>query len=163
MFYTAYDGSNPPRVAMTDIPVKDFDEQHWDKWSEPVLITAPTISNKDCCLFPEKIKGKFAIIHRIEPDIVFDFVDDLDFAKHGQFLEVKGKISPRPERWDSEKIGINTAPLKTKQGWLILYHGLSRIDRHYRLGALLLDLKDPCKVLGRTPYPILQPETLFER
>ena len=61
------------------------------------------------------------------------------------------------------KIGINTPPLKTSAGWLVFYHGISRVDRHYRVGALLFDLKDITKLIGRTPYPILEPEAYFEK
>jgi predicted GH43/DUF377 family glycosyl hydrolase len=61
------------------------------------------------------------------------------------------------------KIGINNPPIKTDSGWLVFYHGVSEIDRHYRIGALLLDLTDIPQVIGRTPYPILEPESSFER
>ena len=65
--------------------------------------------------------------------------------------------------WDSKKIGINSIPIKTNKGWLILYHGVSEHDHHYRVGALLLDLEHPDRVLGRSRYPIFEPEKAYER
>jgi predicted GH43/DUF377 family glycosyl hydrolase len=54
-------------------------------------------------------------------------------------------------------------PIKTNKGWLAFYHGISEIDRNYRLGALLLDVSDVTKVIAQTTYPLLEPETLFEK
>jgi predicted GH43/DUF377 family glycosyl hydrolase len=65
--------------------------------------------------------------------------------------------------WDSRKIGISSTPIKTAKGWLILYHGVSEYDSHYRVGALLLDLDHPERVIGRSRYPIFQPEKTYER
>ena len=64
--------------------------------------------------------------------------------------------------WDGEKVGIAGPPVKTKHGWLLLYHGISK-NRKYRVGALLLDLKDPTTVLARTATPVFEPEELYER
>ncbi len=64
--------------------------------------------------------------------------------------------------WDSKKIGINTVPLKTPDGWLVIYHGVSDTGV-YSLGAFLLDLKHPEKLLGRSRYPIFTPDEPYER
>ena len=64
--------------------------------------------------------------------------------------------------WDSQKIGISPTPLKTEQGWLIFYHGVS-IDGIYRVGVLLLDLKHPDTVLARSRYPLFEPEKPYEK
>jgi len=163
MLYTAFRGDSPPRVAMTSIALEDFRAKKWDRWAKPVLISSPGVANKDAALFPEKIGDDYVIIHRIEPDIVFDFRRTLNFDGDSHWLEVYGRIEPRPSSWEGIKIGANTPPIKTPDGWVLFYHGVGGHDRHYRLGALLLDLEDPRRVIGRTLDPILQPEEIYER
>jgi len=73
-------------------------------------------------------------------------------------------MKPRKGRWDSRKIGIAGPPIKTRYGWLLLYHGVSqKSDNHYHVRAALLDLNDPSKVISRTKYPILEAEMPYER
>ena len=66
------------------------------------------------------------------------------------------------EDWESKKIGISTPPIKTKDGWLVLYHGVSKKDDAYRVGAILLDLNNPTKILRRTKDFIMEPEADYE-
>lgn len=160
MCYTAYDGITP-RIAITWILKSDFLKRAWDKWTLPKLITKPNEENKDGALFPDKINGKYALFHRLEPNMYIDYVDDLEF-KDKSFLDCFGKIETGKKLWDGLKIGINNPPIKTEFGWLVFYHGVSEIDHHYRLGAVLLDLKNPTRVIARTLYPILEPEFYFE-
>jgi beta-1,2-mannobiose phosphorylase / 1,2-beta-oligomannan phosphorylase len=161
MLYTAYNGVDNPRVAITSIQYDDFLNRKWI-WKTPILISPPGIDDKDACLLPEKINGKYAIFHRIDPDIVIDYVDSLDF-KNNQWLQIKSVITPRKGMWDSRKIGISSVPIKTKYGWVLLYHGISAADNEYRTGAMLLDLKDPGIVLARTEFPLIEPETQYEK
>jgi predicted GH43/DUF377 family glycosyl hydrolase len=161
MCYTAYDGEIA-ELAFTSISVNDFLARNWEKWSMPKIISPPHIMDKDGALFPEKIKGKYTFFHRIEPNVVIDCVDDLNFNDN-KFLKNEGIIYPRNDFWDGVKIGINSPPIKTDRGWLVFYHGISKVDGHYRIGALLLDLQDVTKIVGRTSYPILEPETTFEK
>ena len=161
MLYTAHDGALP-RLALTSITVSDFLERKWDKWAYPKIISPPMMADKDGMLFPEKINGKYVLFHRIEPNICIEHIDDLNFTT-SSFLKISNVITPHNRTWDEAKIGISTPPLKTKEGWIIFYHGISRIDGHYRVGVLLLDLLDVTKVIGWTPYPILEPETHFEK
>jgi predicted GH43/DUF377 family glycosyl hydrolase len=63
--------------------------------------------------------------------------------------------------WDSVKIGAGAQPIKTKYGWLLIYHGVDN-DNIYRLGSMLLDLKDPTKLIYRSPNCILTPEEKCE-
>ncbi|MDP2585359.1 MAG: hypothetical protein Q8P29_00600 [Candidatus Levybacteria bacterium] len=161
MCYTAYDGKLP-RLAMSSIAVEDFLKRNWSSWSLPKIISPPGVADKDGVLFPEKINGKYVFFHRIEPNITIDMVDDLEFSNN-KHLTSKGFVLPRTGFWDAVKIGVNNPPIKTDCGWLVFYHGISRIDRHYRIGALLLDINDPTKVISRTPYPILEPEAYFEK
>lgn len=158
--YTAFDGKNPPRVALSWIRVKDFLQKQWN-WAKPVLISPPDISDKDAFIFPEKINGKYIIVHRVGVDIDFAFSPTLNF-KGDTWLEEYRWIAPRKGWWDSEKVGAVAPPIKTKEGWVMLYHGIS--DKNiYRVGAVLLDLKNPVKILGRTDNPIFEPETSYEK
>ena len=161
MTYTAYDGVSPTRVALTSISIKDFIAKKWDKWSIPQLTTPDNVGDKDTCLFPEKISGQYMLLHRIDPMLCADFLDTLDFRKSRltRCIEIMG---PRPGMWDSVKIGIAGPPLKTKKGWLLIYHGVSKTGT-YRLGAVLLDLNNPSVVLSRSVDTILEPLEEYER
>lgn len=163
MLYTAVDAAHPPRVALTTISTEDFQEGRFEHFAPPLLISPPGIDDKDACLFPETIGGKYVILHRIQPAIDINFLDHLDFDGETTFLSHHPFVFPRRGMWDSRKIGINTAPIKTSRGWLVLYHGVSAHDGHYRVGALLLDLEHPDCVIGRSRHPIFSPETPYER
>jgi predicted GH43/DUF377 family glycosyl hydrolase len=161
--YVAYDGTNPPRIALSYISVKNFEKKNWKKWSDPVLISPPGVVDKNACILPEKIDGKYVIFHRIYPDILIDKVDDLDFDGESNWLKGEERIHPRPDFWDSNKVGMGPPPIKTKKGWLAIYQGIGFQDNsRYKIGAMLLDLKDPSKVLHRCTHPILEPETFYE-
>lgn len=160
MTYTAYDGKNPPRIALTSIWAKDFLSQKWN-WQKPVLISPPETMNKNACIFPEKIKGFYLILHRFGNEIHLSYVKSLDFDGK-TWLEPNPWILPRKNMWDSKRIGAGAPPIKTDKGWVLFYHGVSE-DNVYRIGALLLDLEDPEKIIGRTKEPLLEPETSYEK
>lgn len=160
MVYTAYNGKDPPRVAVTSIPVGDFLRQKWN-WSKPVLISPPQFDNKDAFLFPEEFDRKYICVHRLGKCIDYDFCSSLNF-KGDVWLEEHRWIEPRRGWWDSEKVGAAAPPIRTRGGWIMLYHGVSE-DRVYRVGVVLLDLKNPVKILARTIYPIFEPEAPYER
>ncbi len=159
MFYTAYDGVNPPGVAATSIAAGDFLKRNWN-WTYPTIITPVGIDNKDACLFPEKIKGHYFVFHRAHNHICLDRVRSANFEmdKIESFTPIVG---PRTGMWDSQKVGIAAPPIKTKKGWLLFYHGVSDSST-YRVGAILLALKDPTIVLARTTDFIFEPETDYE-
>ena len=161
MCYTAYDGVGPPRVAVTSIREKDFLSRRWS-WSKAELITPKGIDDKDACIFPEKIGGKYLIFHRIGTDICADFLKSLDFKKEvvNKCIRVFG---PRLGMWDSSKVGITAPPVRTKRGWILLYHAIAKDHHTYRIGAVLLDPKDPTIVLSRSTDPILEPEQPYEK
>jgi predicted GH43/DUF377 family glycosyl hydrolase len=161
VLYTAYDGHNPPRVAMSSMPVEDFKHKNWSAWNQPILISPPGVDDKDAAILPEKINGKYLIYHRIDARIWVDFVDDLVFA-HDTYIQGFPWLSPRRDKWDEVKIGISSPPVRTEQGWIFLYHGISSYDNAYRVGALLLDLHDPTKILSRIDEPILEPVMHYE-
>jgi predicted GH43/DUF377 family glycosyl hydrolase len=161
MTYVGYNGSDPPRVVLTSIPTDDFVNKRWDKWAKPKLISGPGVVNKNCVIFPEKINGKFVVMHRIYPNILIDYVDDLTFED--KFLEGHHKIGPRNDAWDSRKLGAGAPPMKTKEGWLLIYQAVDERDPgKYKIGAMLLDLKNPEKVLYRSNSPILEPNQWYE-
>jgi len=78
------------------------------------------------------------------------------------WLEEYRWIAPRKGMWDSKKIGIAAPPIKTKKGWLILYHGISD-NNVYRIGAVLADVCDLTKIISRTNEPIFEPKTEYEK
>jgi len=159
--YTAYNGVDPWRSALSSISVKDFVANKWDKWSPPQLVTPDPVQDKDTCILPEKVGGQYMLMHRIDPMLCADFLDSLDFKKSRltRCIEIMG---PRPGMWDSVKIGIGGPPIKTSKGWLLIYHGVSKSST-YRLGAVLLDLKNPSIVISRTVDPIMEPVEEYER
>lgn len=162
MTYVAFDGCNPPRVALTSIAVEDFLARRW-QWSTPVLISPPDVVDKNACILPEKIRGKYVIFHRIFPDILIDFVDDLNFDGKTKWLKGEFHITPRPSFWDSRKLGVGAPPIKTEDGWLVIYQAVGDQDAgRYKMGAMLLDQEDPTRVLYRANYPILEPEENYE-
>ena len=161
MCYTAFDGIGPPRVAATSITLKDFLARRFN-WAKPVLITPPGVDDKDACIFSERIGGKYFVLHRVGTDICGDYLNSLNFNKDKVDTCIR-VLGPRPGSWDSVKVGITAPPLKTKKGWLLLYHAISRGHHTYRVGAALLDLKDPTVLLARSTDPIFEPETDYER
>jgi predicted GH43/DUF377 family glycosyl hydrolase len=68
----------------------------------------------------------------------------------------------RPNKWDSARIGAGASPIKTPQGWLEVYHGADENHR-YCLGALLLDINNPAKVIARSEIPLMEPADVYER
>ena len=161
MTYTAFDGVHPTRVALTSIYVKDFLKHNFNAWEKPTLTTPDNVNDKDTCLFPEKVGGQYMLMHRIDPQLCADFLDSLDFSKNrlSRCIEIMG---PRKGMWDSQRIGIAGPPIKTKRGWLLIYHGVSKTNT-YRLGAALLDLKNPTVVISRSVDTILEPLLPYEK
>jgi beta-1,2-mannobiose phosphorylase / 1,2-beta-oligomannan phosphorylase len=161
MTYVAFSGFEPPRVALTSISVDDFRARRW-RWTAPTLISRPGIVDKNACIFPERIAGRYVIFHRVFPDILIDRRETLDFAP-GEYLIGDLAIPPRPRSWDSRKVGAGPPPIRTEDGWLLIYHAVDdRDDSAYKVGAMLLDHEDPTHVLVRTGQPILAPEVWYE-
>ena len=133
-------------------------------------ITSPVLDDRDVILFPEKINGKYWMLHRPKqyigkkygtdyPAIWIKSSDDLlDWENKESHLLIKGI----PGTWE-EKIGGSTPPLRTREGWLVLYHGVEDGGLgYYRVGALLLDINNPLKVIAKTPEFIMEPELDYE-
>jgi predicted GH43/DUF377 family glycosyl hydrolase len=158
--YTAYSWRGP-RIALAS--TTDF-----VKFEKHGLV-GPDLNDKDCVLFPDRINGRIAILHRLESRVQIAYFQDFealvnsgefweDYIKHFDDYEI---IRPKFP-WEEVKVGIGSPPIKTKRGWLVIYHGVS-IERVYRAGAVLLDIDNPTKVLARTKNPILEPEMEFEK
>jgi beta-1,2-mannobiose phosphorylase / 1,2-beta-oligomannan phosphorylase len=158
--YVAFNGATNPRSAISSINVDDFLRQDWDKWAKPKLISAPGMTNKSAVVFPRKINGKYVVFHRVYPNILVDYLDDLEF---NEFLQGHHFIPPRKHFWDSKKIGAGAPPLETKDGWLLIYQSVGYQDpSKYKVGAMMLDKDNPSKVLYRTNAPIIEPDQDYE-
>ncbi len=153
--YTAF-GPFGPRVGIGR--TKDF--VHFERIS-----LATEVDNKDAVILSEKINGYYVMIDRPagmgqrEGSIWINYSPDLVYWGKARVI-----LEPQPG-WGSSKLGVSTPPIKTKWGWLSLYHGVrdTAAGRLYRIGALLLDLKDPELVLGYTPHFIFGPKEHYER
>jgi predicted GH43/DUF377 family glycosyl hydrolase len=118
--------------------------------------------NKDCAIFEEKINGLYYALHRPSSvDIGGNYIwiasspDGIHWGNHKCIVKI------RKDSWDSKRVGAGAAPIKTEKGWLEIYHGANN-NHQYCLGAFLMDLNDPSKVLARTEEPIMVPTADYE-
>lgn len=126
------------------------------------------IQNRNAVLFPEKIAGRYVMLHRPQPlgDIGNIWIASSPDLIHWGDCKCIAETSPENiARWDMKKIGPGAPPVKTPRGWLVIYHGVyGSCNGHvYGMGCMLLDLIDPSKVIGRGPEPILMPKAHYER
>ncbi len=138
------------------------------------IITPYGSNQRDTVLFPEKIGGQYAALHRPSSWIGPGYPTDIPgiwfaYLEYGQgypapTVRMHGhKLVMKSEQpWEARKIGAGPPPVKTKEGWLLIYHGVDQ-NKVYQAGAALLDLEEPWKVIARTPEPILEPEEEYER
>jgi len=154
-YYISYVAVCPLGVTTSLASTKDFIsfERHG-------VIFCP--ENKDVVLFPERVDGKYYALHRpVSPlfkrnEIWIGESPDLRCWGNHRCL-----MGPRAGFWDESKIGASAVPFKTDQGWLEIYHGADRNNR-YCLGAVLLDAKQPGRIIARAKKPILEPEADYE-
>lgn len=162
VIYLAFSGWNSMRITLTSISTKKLHEHQWD-WTEPVYLSPPGEVHKNWVLFPEKIKGKFAVLHSISPKICIHYFDSFKDFDGKSFIKSSAPTGGRKTHWDTKVRGAGPPPLKTKLGWLVLYHANDISEPHkYKLGAMILDKEDPQKVLYRTSHPILSPNMVYE-
>ena len=158
--YTAYDGVNPPRTALTSIALADFLKKNW-VWEKPKLISPPGVDDKDACIV-KRVKGDgYIAFHRLGDVIWLDFLRDLDFPQR-KYLTGGIIAQARKDKWDNVKVGLAAPPIETEQGWILLYHAVSDPGFVYKVGAMLLDYADPRNILARTDDPLLEPEKPYE-
>ena len=196
--YVAYDGSNVRIAYATSKDLKKFEKKgvispeisyteadnlfskcHLKLKDRYFLFSAyyksgegedSVIWDKDAFLFPKKINGKFALVHRILPDIqviYFKKFKDLTleyweryFKNLSDFLILESKYW-----YESRNIGGGCPPIETDKGWLLIYHAVDDMDsgRIYRAGVVLLDKKDPTKVISHPREPFFSPEKKWEK
>jgi len=156
--YTAFSDSGPlPALAFTE----DF--HNFDR-------VGPTLppDNKDAAVFPVRFNGKWAMLHRPAPtihslkaNIWISFSTDMkSWGEHEVLMYAR-----EGGWWDAYKIGLSPQPLRTTDGWLVMYHGVRQTTpkKSYRLGLALLDLQDPRKVLHRSEGWVFGPLEPYER
>lgn len=149
-FYMIYTGYNDKNFRICLASSKNLID--WERHG--IVLDEP---NKDASLFPEKINGRYVIFHRREPDIWIAYSEDLQtWYDHQKIMQ-----PVLDSNWENHKIGIAGPPIKTEQGWLLIYHGVNK-NRVYSLGIALLDKKDLSKVIARQAEPILEPELEWE-
>lgn len=140
--YTAYDG----RVTLPQmLETEDF--LHF-KMS---TLNGPEVKNKGFALFPRMVNGQYAMLSRQDNENVFLMYSDLP-----HFWYTKELIARPTYPWEFVQLGNCGSPIETEAGWLVLTHGVGPM-RRYAMGAYLLDLDDPAKVIGRLETPLLEP------
>jgi predicted GH43/DUF377 family glycosyl hydrolase len=138
--YTAYDG----KIILPQL-LETSDFVHF----KFITLNGPAVQNKGMALFPRKINGHYAMLSRQDDEnILLMFSDNIHFWHNPSLL-----LSPA-QPWEFIKIGNCGSPIETEAGWLVLSHGVGAM-RKYCLGAFLLDLNDPSRVIGRLQEPLL--------
>lgn len=154
-FYLTYTA-----VSSLGVGVGMIITENWRSHERKGLILPP--HNKDCALFEEKINGKYYALHRpSSPALGGNYIwiaESPDLLHWGNHQCI---ATTRKGMWDSARVGAGAAPIKTTEGWLEIYHGANE-DHRYCLGALLLDLEDPSKVLARSERPVMEPTAEYE-
>lgn len=137
-------------------------------WEYLCDTTPLDINDRDNILFPEKINGKYVLLRRPEEYVGEEYgtekaamwISYSDDLVHWDEPKLLAKAENND--WEFKKIGGSTPPVRTDKGWLVLYHGVDQ-DTVYRVGALLLDLENPEKIIARTRRFIMEPETYYEK
>ena len=154
-FHLTYTMVSPMGVGVGLMQTRD-----WKTFDRRGMILPP--HNKDCAIFTEKIKGKYFALHRpSSPQLGGNYIwlaESPDLIHWGNHRCI---ATTRKGMWDSARIGAGAAPIKTTAGWLEIYHGADKENR-YCLGALLLDLHEPSKVIARSEQPIMIPSADYE-
>jgi beta-1,2-mannobiose phosphorylase / 1,2-beta-oligomannan phosphorylase len=155
-YHLSYTKVSPESVGVGYMFTSD-----WKKFERRGMIFPP--HNKDCAIFSEKINGKYYALHRpSSPELGGNYIwlaqspDLLHWGNH------KCIATSREKSWDSARVGAGAAPVRTSEGWLEIYHGATHENR-YCLGALLLDIDDPSKVIARSEQAIMEPTADYEK
>jgi predicted GH43/DUF377 family glycosyl hydrolase len=149
------------QVSANGVGVGLIRTRDWRHFDRVGMILPP--HNKDCCLFEEKIGGAYYCLHRPSGlDLGGNYIwlassnDLIHWGGH------KCLLRTRENHWDCARVGAGASPIRTEAGWLEIYHGAD-FNNRYCLGAVLLDLDDPSKVLARSDEPLLEPVADYEQ
>jgi predicted GH43/DUF377 family glycosyl hydrolase len=149
------------QCSASGIGVGYITTRDWKSFERHGMIFPPT--NKDSAIFPAKVGDNYVALHRPAaiylggPYMWVSFSKDLiHWGQHACIAHT------RLGMWDEQRIGAGAAPIWTPEGWLEIYHGADDKSR-YCLGALLLDLADPTKVIARSHDPIMEPIAPYEQ
>jgi predicted GH43/DUF377 family glycosyl hydrolase len=146
MYYATYTAYNGHAILPQLIETQDF--LHF----RVLTLNGTAVQNKGMALFPRRIDGSYAMLSRQDDENLF-----IMFSDNPHYWS-DPKVLLRPaEMWESVKIGNCGSPIETEAGWLVITHGVGPM-RKYCIGAALLDLHDPTRVIGRLPEPLLVPE-----
>lgn len=160
MTYTAYgrDYVNSPTHAGGGIQPMIARSQNLITWERLGPIVRGE-DNKDHVLFPRRIGGRYAALHRRRPYVWLAYSDDLLTWHEADMQRIYG---PRDDNWwDNLSVGSNGVPIETEHGWLLINHAYEH-EHIYRLGVVLVDLEDPSRVINRPKEPIFWPEEIWE-
>lgn len=154
-YYINYTAVSPNGAATALITTRDF-----QSFERNGIIFLP--ENKDVTIFPEQVNARFLAFNRPvpcsigTPDIWLSESEDLiHWGNHRHFYGTS------EEGWENGRIGGGAPPFRTEKGWVKIYHAADRSDR-YCLGAFLLDLDDPMKIIAKSKEPLLEPEAQYE-
>jgi beta-1,2-mannobiose phosphorylase / 1,2-beta-oligomannan phosphorylase len=155
IFYLTYTMVSPFGVAVGLIRTRD-----WKRFERIGMILPP--HNKDCAIFEEKIRDRYYALHRpSSPELGGNYIWIAESPDCVHWGHHKCIAKTRHGMWDSARIGAGCSPIQTPHGWLAIYHGADEQNR-YCLGALLLDIKDPSRVMARSESPIMEPAEPYE-
>ncbi|MCF6181928.1 glycoside hydrolase family 130 protein [Lutibacter sp.] len=144
-YYATYTAYNGRAILSTLLETKDF----YNFKIEP--LNGKYAINKGMALFPRKINGKYAMISRYD-----GYANYIMFSDNLNVWQNAKKIQEPTFPWEFTKVGNSGSPLETEKGWLLITHGVGPM-RRYSLGAILLNLEDPSKVIARLKEPLLMP------
>ncbi|MGD7653459.1 MAG: glycoside hydrolase family 130 protein [Verrucomicrobiales bacterium] len=147
-YYATYTAYNGHAILPQMIETEDF--LHF----RVLTLNGSAVQNKGMALFPRRIKGRYAMLSRQDDENLF-----LMYSDSPHFWADPQLILRPSDVWNSVKIGNCGSPIETEAGWLVITHGVGPM-RRYCIGAALLDLGDPSKVIGRLKKPFLCPEGL---
>jgi predicted GH43/DUF377 family glycosyl hydrolase len=166
--FSAFHNWDSVRIGVTSIALADLKQKIW-KWTRPMFLSPQNQVHKNWLIFPEKINGKFAILHSISPKVEIDYRNDLAaVGTREPFIESPVRhradiVNENRRFWHNRMRGAGAPPIKTPFGWLLFYHAMQPDEGHqYKVGALLLDKQDPTKVIARAPAPVLSPDAHYE-
>ena len=141
--YTAYNGHS---ILPQLIETRDY--LHF----RVLTLNGTAVQNKGMALFPRRIAGQYAMLSRQDDENLF-----IMFSDSPHYWSNPHMILSPSEMWESVKISNCGSPIETEAGWLVITHGVGPM-RKYCIGAALLDINDPTKVIGRLTKPLLVPE-----